>query len=154
MPALLILSNVFGVQRTISVEHPAQGLGIRMKCFLKQYQIIGWGLFLCLFYGEISWRREWLPTPAFLPGESHRQISLESYSLRGHKVWDRTKQLTLSLGFPGDANGKEPRCGFNPGSGRSPGGGNGNPLQYSCLENPMDRGDWQATDPRVAKSQT
>ena len=32
-----------------------------------------------------------------------------------------------------------------PGSGRSPGGGNGNPLQYSCLENPMDRGAWQAT---------
>ena len=33
---------------------------------------------------------------------------------------------------------------FIPGSGRSPGGGNGNPLQYSCLENPMGRGDWQA----------
>ena len=32
-----------------------------------------------------------------------------------------------------------------PGSGRSPGGGDGNPLQYSCLENPMDRGAWQAT---------
>ena len=38
--------------------------------------------------------------------------------------------------------------------GRSPGGGNGNPLQYSCLENPMDRGAWQATAPGVAKSQT
>ena len=41
-----------------------------------------------------------------------------------------------------------------PGSGRSPGEGNGNPLQYSCLENPMDRGVWQATVHRVAKSQT
>jgi len=40
------------------------------------------------------------------------------------------------------------------GSGRSPGGGNGNPFQYSCLENPMDRGAWQATDHRVTKSQT
>ena len=39
------------------------------------------------------------------------------------------------------------------GSGRSPGGGNGNPLQYSCLENPTDRGAWQATVDRVAKSQ-
>ena len=39
-------------------------------------------------------------------------------------------------------------------SGRSPGEGNGNPLQYSCLENPMDGGAWQATDPGVAKSQT
>ena len=41
-----------------------------------------------------------------------------------------------------------------PGSGRSPGGGHGNPLQYSCLENPMDRGAWQAVVHRVAKSQT
>ena len=38
--------------------------------------------------------------------------------------------------------------------GRSPGGGHGNPLQYSCLENPMDRGVWQATIYRVAKSWT
>ena len=41
-----------------------------------------------------------------------------------------------------------------PGVGRSPGGGRGNPLQYSCLENPMDRGAWQATVHRVAKSWT
>ena len=41
-----------------------------------------------------------------------------------------------------------------PGLGRSPGGGHGNPLQYSCLENPMDRGDWQTTVHRFAKSQT
>ena len=41
-----------------------------------------------------------------------------------------------------------------PGSGRSPGGGHGNPLQYSGLENPMDRGAWQATVHWVTKSQT
>ena len=41
-----------------------------------------------------------------------------------------------------------------PGSGRSPGGGHGNPLQYSCLENPMDGGAWQAIFHRVTKSQT
>ena len=41
-----------------------------------------------------------------------------------------------------------------PGSGRSPGEGNGNPLQYSCLENPMDRGAWGGYSPRVAKSRT
>ena len=56
-------------------------------------------------------------------------------------------------------NGKEftyqcKRCGFHPGSGRSPRGGNGNPLQYSCLENSMDRGAWQAAVHGVAKSQT
>ena len=41
-----------------------------------------------------------------------------------------------------------------PGSGRSPGGGNGYPFQYSCLENPMDRGAWRATVHRVTKNQT
>ena len=40
-----------------------------------------------------------------------------------------------------------------PGSGRFPGGGNGNPLQYSCLENPMDRGAWWATVHEVAETQ-
>ena len=45
-------------------------------------------------------------------------------------------------------------AGSIPGLGRSPGGGNGSPLQYSCLGNPMDRGAWQATVLEVAKSQT
>ena len=54
---------------------------------------------------------------------------------------------------------KESACnggdlGLIPGSGRSPGEGNGNPFQYSCLENPMDRGAWQAIVHGVAKSQT
>ena len=44
--------------------------------------------------------------------------------------------------------------GLIPGSGRFPEEGNGNPVQYSCLENPVDRGAWPATVPRVAKSQT
>ena len=44
--------------------------------------------------------------------------------------------------------------GLIPGSGRSPAGGHGNPLQYSCLENPMDRGAWWATVHGVTKSQT
>ena len=45
-------------------------------------------------------------------------------------------------------------AGLIPESGRSPGGENGNPLQYSCLENPMDRGAWQATVHSVPKSRT
>ena len=44
--------------------------------------------------------------------------------------------------------------GFDPGSGRAPGEGNGNPLQYYCLENPMDRGTWEATVHGIAKSWT
>ena len=45
-------------------------------------------------------------------------------------------------------------AGLIPGPGRSPGGGNGNPLQYSCLKNPVDRGAWGATVHRIAKSWT
>ena len=65
----------------------------------------------------------------------------------------------LSQGFPHSSVGKESACsavdpGSNPGLGRSPGEGNGNPLQYSPLENPMDRCDWWATDHRIAKNQT
>ena len=52
------------------------------------------------------------------------------------------------------ANAEEVRdTGSIPGSGRSSGGGRSNPLQYPCLENPMDRGAWQATVPSVAQSQ-
>jgi len=50
--------------------------------------------------------------------------------------------------------GDSRNMGSIPGSGRSPGAGNGNPLQCSCLENPMDRGAWHAAICRVAKSQT
>ena len=63
-------------------------------------------------------------------------------------------------GFPGGASGKEDDAGdtrdvgSSPGSGRSPGEGHGNPLQYSCLENPMNRGAWWATVHGVAKSVT
>ena len=53
----------------------------------------------------------------------------------------------MYVGFPGGSDGKESACnagdpGLIPRTRRSPGGGNGNPLQYSCLENPMDRGAW------------
>ena len=66
------------------------------------------------------------------------------------------------LGFPGGASGKELAdnagdtgdMGLIPGSGRSPGKRNGNPLQYSCLENPTDREVQWATDHGVARSQT
>ena len=61
--------------------------------------------------------------------------------------------------FPGSSVGKEPACsvgylGSIPGSGRSPGEGNGKPLQYSSMENPMDTQAWQATLHGVAKHQT
>ena len=63
------------------------------------------------------------------------------------------------MSFPGSSDSKETACDTGnpssiPGLGRSPGEGNGHPLQYSCLENSMDRGTWQATVHRVTKSQT
>ena len=62
----------------------------------------------------------------------------------------------LYLGFPGATDSKESACdagdlGLIPGLGRSTGEGNVNPLQYSCLENPLDRGDWRATVRGVTK---
>ena len=67
--------------------------------------------------------------------------------------------LSRGLVFPSDSDGKESACnvgdlGLIPGSGRFPGEGNGTPLQYSCLENPMDRGAWHAIVHGVAKIHT
>ena len=60
------------------------------------------------------------------------------------------------MGFPGGSDSKESACSaeepsFIPMSGRSPKEGNGNPLEYSCLRNPVGQGAWQATDQGVAK---
>ena len=65
----------------------------------------------------------------------------------------------LVLDFPSGSNSKDSACdtveqGSIPGSGRSPGEENGNLLQYSCLENPTDRGAWSTMVHRAAKSQT
>ena len=63
-------------------------------------------------------------------------------------------QVVLMVKNPPANAGDIRDTGSVPGLGRSPGEGHGNPLQYSCLENPMDTGAWQATVHRVAKSQT
>ena len=67
--------------------------------------------------------------------------------LQGFKEWGK---LRVGKGFPGGSDGKESACnaedpGLIPGLRRYPGEGNGNPLQYFCLENSMDRGAWQVT---------
>ena len=78
----------------------------------------------------------WHPTPVLLPGKSHRQRSLVGCNPWGRKKSDMTKQLHFhfSLSCVGE--------------------GNGNPLQYSCLENPRDRGAWWAAVYGVAQSRT
>ena len=74
--------------------------------------------------------------------------------------WRRDRLLSpVFLGLPGGSEGKESACnagdpGSIPGLGGSPGGGHGSPLQYSCLENPMGRGAWQAVVYGASKSQT
>ena len=67
-------------------------------------------------------------------------------------VW--ASQMVLVVKSPPANAGDARDTDSIPGSGRSPGGGNCNPLQYSCLENAMDRGAWWATVHRVSKSQT
>ena len=70
------------------------------------------------------------------------------------------RQIPLESGFPGGSASKESACNAKDsgsglaGSEKSPGEGNGNPLQYSCLENSMDRGAWWASVHEVAKSWT
>ena len=95
--------------------------------------------------GKIPRRRKWQPTAVLLPGESHGGRSLVGYSPWGGKE----SSLLVVKNLP--THSKD--LGWIPGLGRSPGGGNGNLLQYSCLQNPMNRGAWQATVYGVAKSQ-
>ena len=61
--------------------------------------------------------------------------------------WLSSKESACNVGDTEDVS-------LTPGSGRSSGGGHGSPLQYSCLENPVDRGTWQAAVHRVTKSWT
>ena len=82
------------------------------------------------------------------------------YGVTNSRTWlsNWTTTTNSNMGFPGDQCGKESSCNVRdaslvPGSRRSPGEGNGNPLQYSCLGNPMDRGAWQATVHGVAKKE-
>ena len=103
--------------------------------------------------------KEQPPSPVFLPGEFHGQMSLAGLRLCGRKELDTMEQLSLHtdqrnfcraslelfLGFPGSSVVKNlpanvGEVGYIPGMGRSPGEGNGNTLQYSCLENPMGGG--------------
>ena len=95
------------------------------------------------------------PTPVLLPGKFRGQRSLVGYSPWGRKESDMTERLHFTSlqtqkDFHGGPDSKESACdvrdlGSMPELGRFPGEGNGSPLQYSCLENPMDRGVWWAT---------
>ena len=107
----------------------------------------GWAALLTQTWVWVNSRRWW---------KTGKPGMLQSQSV-GHN-W-ATKQHSEYSDFPGGSGSKEPACnagdlGLNPWSGRSPGEGNGNPLQYSCLENSMDRRAWWAIVHQVAKSWT
>ena len=119
---------------------------------------------------SLSWKdpleKGMTATPVFLPGESHGQRSLTGYNPWGCRESDTTERLSLSLSLS-YIQGLSCACQCRrcrdvcliPGCGRCPGGKemerHGNPLQYSCLENSMDRGVWWATYIQgTTKSQT
>ena len=78
---------------------------------------------------------------------------LTSASLK-KKELSRASQVVLVVKNPPANAGDVGDCGSIPGLGKSPGGGHSNPLQYSCLENPTDRGPWWAMVHRVTESKT
>ena len=87
---------------------------------------------------------------------ARRQVSLQTSTRRANQACGH---LLSIRGFPGGSDSKDSACNAGnpdsvPGWGRSPGGGHGNPLQCSCLENFMDRGAWWASVPGVAKNWT
>ena len=98
--------------------------------------------------GNLQWQIAGIPgdqkNSDVFPGPTHARLVLASYFFPGGKIlYSHSKESACNAGDQG----------VIPRSGRSPGGGNGNPPQYSCLENPKDRGAWPATVHGVAKSQ-
>ena len=101
-------------------------------------------------------RGTWLIT---IHGVSKSQMWLSMHEHMATPLFQAKNYYFINKIFPGDSEVKASACnegdlGSVPGSGRSLGEGNGNPLQYSCLENLMDGGAWWGTDYWVAKSQT
>ena len=110
---------------------------------------------------KIPWGRKWPPTPVSLPGKSHGQRSLTGCIDLLAQLSVVHKKYTY-YNFPGGLVVKNPPAdaedsgdtGPVPGSGRSLGVGNGNPLWYSCLENSMDREAWRSAVQGIAKTRT
>ena len=114
-----------------------------------------WATSLSLFT-FMHWRRKWQPTPVFLPGESQGQGAWWAAVYGVAQSQTQLKRLSSSSSgsvvknLPANAGD----TGSIPGSGRSPGEGNGYSLQYSWLGNPVDRGTWQTRVHGVTKSWT
>ena len=106
--------------------------------------------------GKIPWRRVWQPTPASLPGESPGTWHTTVHGVAERDTAKRlsTTQHSVSVGLPWWLSSKGSACntgdlGSTPGLGRSPGCGHSNPLQYSCLENSMDKRSKMGCSPQA-----
>ena len=146
-----VFKKVGDIQRTFwGLPWWFKGLSIWLQCRRPGFNP---------WIGKILWSRKWQPIPVLLPGKTHGQRSVVGYSPCGRKELDMTERCDFQWGFPGGSVLKNLSTnvgdeGLIPGTGRSPGGGNGNPLKYSGLENPMDRGPWRATVQGVAELDT
>ena len=115
----------------------------------------------------LAWEILWKEEPGGLQSMGLERVGHNWLTKQQIPVWCRNfipinlylLLFCAILGFPGGSVVKNPSANVGdvdsiPGLGRFPGGGNGNSFQYSCLENPIDRGGWQAMVHRVTKSQT
>ena len=130
-----------------------------------------WTTSLSLFT-FMHWRRKWQPTPVFLLGESQGRGAWWLLSMGSHRVrhdwsvlaaaaaaspWEKATnllQVVLAVKNPSANAGGVRAVGSIPWLRRFPGLGNGNPHQYSCLENPVDKGAWRAMVHRITKGWT
>ena len=83
----------------------------------------------------LAWRIPGTGEPGGLPSMGRTESDMTEATQQQQRQWFRQERVCLQCGRPG----------FDPWVGRFPGEGNGNPLQSSCLEDPMDRGGWRAT---------
>ena len=110
-------SSIHGIFQARVLEWDAIAFSANNTLLISKFYIELIYFLLGMFY----WSRQWQPTPVLLPGKSHGRRSLVGYSPWGCRELDMTERLHFDFSLS---------C---------TGGGNGNPLQCSCLENPMDR---------------
>ena len=133
------------------------------KVGLLDFVILNFGLLE--FYVNLEFSvEEILSNSITLANESLTWYRFLAYIIAQHfRTLASKNSVWAYKGFPGGSSGKEAACqcrlevtdmGSIPGLGRSPGGGHGNPLQYSCLKNLMDKGAWHAEVHGIVQSQT
>ena len=163
VPIYISTNSAQGFPFLYILANPCQPFDLLLIAYLKEWEKIfadhvsDKGLISKMYKEPYSFTASLMAQTAKNPPVCRRP-SFSSWV--GKFPWRRDRlSIPVFLSFPGGSDSKESACnaadlGSIPGLGRSPGGRHGNPLQYSCLENPMDRGAWWATIHEVAKSQT